>query len=63
MAAYWLDTSFTAAEEKFHSPPTTRSVSTKWYSGGSRRGGSSGKKEKPMRARPVVMASVLRQSR
>src|ERR1700678_4080435 len=63
MAAYWLETSLTADEEKFHSPPMTLRVSTKWYCGGSSRGGSTGKNENPISARPVVSARVLRHSR
>ena len=61
MAAYWLLTFDIAPESNDHSPPTDLRVSTKPWSAISR-GGISGKKAKPMRAKPVVMARVLRQS-
>src|ERR1700722_4974824 len=62
-AAYWLDTSLTGPDEKFHRPPIVSMVSTKWEPAGSRRGGRAGKNEKPIRARPVVRARVFRHRR
>src|SRR3954452_14599225 len=61
MAAYWLLTLAIGPVSNDHRPPTCRNVSTKPWSD-SRQGGISGKKAKPMSARPVVNASVLRHS-
>src|ERR1700728_3612643 len=63
MAAYWFDTWLTGPEEKFHSPPMTFKVSTKWYCGGSNRGGIRGNNVNPIRASPVVKASMSRHRR
>src|SRR5437879_4828672 len=60
IAAYWFETFDMAPESNDHSPPMACSVSTKWYDGGNRRGGSSGKNENPMSASAVVHASVVR---
>ena len=65
MAAYWFETFCMAPESNDHSPPTTRSVSTKWYWGSmalSSRGGMRGKVAKPINASAVVTARVLRHS-
>src|SRR6478735_6478947 len=60
IAAYWLETFFIAPELKLQNVGYLSSVSTKPYEWGSRRGGISGQKRKPMSAIAVAIASVLR---
>src|SRR6476661_1628991 len=61
IAAYWLEIFFIAPELKLQKVGYLSSVSTKPYECGSRRGGMSGQKRKPMSAIAVAMASVFRQ--
>src|SRR3954453_4460105 len=60
IAANWLEIFFIAPELKLQNVGYLSSVSTKPYEWGSRGGGMTGQKRKPMSAIAVAIASVLR---